>query len=1075
MSSLFQRFLESDTGNRLLGFATKHHKRFFVGLICVLMVYVCLCLFSYNPADPAWSHLPADGTATVSNLGGMGGAWLADVLYLFFGKLAWAILLWLVMEAYFVLLPNRYLFPLRFVSYGLLWVSLCLIGVGVARRFGFDPLALAGVTGSSTFAALSGLLGEMGAYVFAFLCLFGFGYLMVSPLYQGRWYFLDFLPKSTKKNAKPKPASPPSPVSEAIQQAIKQTPPKPAKSQEYDGVLNNFLVNSGIQDELADMDDEVEQPSDRRTPIIRTALPPEPVKSMPEERPVPPNPIVAPPRQEPIARPSPVVSDPAPQPVPAPVPTPIRQMPAETPSTTTSLAVHEKPLHQSPAPVPTPSPEPKQESAPQTGKLVYEYETGEANQDYQTPATSSRPIHIKSSDPAKNTVFGGIRLSGVIAHSNVPHPSAYPSRIQLGQFKESPAPAPVAPTPVPQVEVIPAPEPIVPAEPVHTASVQPVQNSQSNLPTDLPTNPQINSQTAPPTTLPTEPPIQPVQSTPSHQAPPPVQVLQSQPVQAIETVQPKPIEVLPVAPAQTIQPATQAEILPAPSSPAPQDRHEDVFNHQSFAISRANRMNELPPLPPLSLLDEPPIHGDSYSESELVQLSELLEIKLKEFGVTAEVMSISQGPVITSFEVALAAGIKASKVTGIAQDLARSLSVMSVRVVEVIAGKPYIGLEIPNRTRQTIRLIELLDTPEYQNSKGFITSAVGKSSVGEVIMTDIYTAPHMLIAGATRSGKSVLVNSMLLSMLLKYTPEELRFVMIDPKLLELTIYDDIPHLLTPVITDMNDSMAALSWCVGEMNRRYHVMNSIKVRQISDFNKKVKEAAARGEPLIDKTWQPTDSVSDRPPILKPMPYIVVVVDEYADLVSQVKQVEELIDALARKSRAAGIHIILATQRPSVDVITGVIKANIPARIALSVRQKVDSRTILDTAGAETLLGWGDMLFIGNGSNDPIRVHGAYVSDDEVDRVCSAWRERGIPDYVAMDAPREFADPTQGEGQDELFGEAVAYVLSDGKTSISALQRHLSIGYNRAAKLIDAMEAQGILSPPDHTNKRTILKK
>ena len=418
-----------------------------------------------------------------------------------------------------------------------------------------------------------------------------------------------------------------------------------------------------------------------------------------------------------------------------------------------------------------------------------------------------------------------------------------------------------------------------------------------------------------------------------------------------------------------------------------------AFSQKSRSMQTAAYRSSLTPIPELSILDKPdPNRKPSYTIAELEQLSELLEIKLQEFNVKANVVNAIPGPVVTRFEVELAPGVKASKVTGISRDLARSLSMASLRVVEVIPGKPYIGIEVPNKKREMVRLIELLNTEKFKDPKAQISMAMGKDIGGNPIITDLARAPHMLVAGTTGSGKSVLVNSMLLSMLLKYTPNELRMILIDPKQLELANYNDIPHLLTPVVTDMTEAASALSWCVAEMERRYQLMSLLKVRKLNEFNKKVIAAEKSGNPMLDPLWRPNDSVSiSQAPKLKTLPMIVIVADEFADMIMQVgKQAEELITRLAQKSRAAGIHLMLATQRPSVDVITGLIKANIPVRAALRVNSKVDSRTILDSGGAEDMLGNGDMLFLGPGQIEPDRVHGAYVSDEEVNRVCDAWR-------------------------------------------------------------------------------------
>ncbi|OBX79713.1 cell division protein FtsK [Moraxella atlantae] len=524
---------------------------------------------------------------------------------------------------------------------------------------------------------------------------------------------------------------------------------------------------------------------------------------------------------------------------------------------------------------------------------------------------------------------------------------------------------------------------------------------------------------------------------------------------------------------------------PAPVNPAAIEQDHASHRQPSHAMQTAAYRASLPPLPELSLLELPdPDRKPSYSLEALQQLSELLEIKLQEFNVKATVVNAQLGPVVTRFEVELAAGVKVSKVTGIAKDLARSLSMASVRVVEVIPGKPYIGIEVPNPKRQMVRLIELLQTDAYRDPNALLSMAMGKDIAGKPVLTDLAKAPHMLVAGTTGSGKSVLVNSLLLSMLLKYTPTQLRLILIDPKQLELANYNDIPHLLTPVVTDMTEAASALSWCVGEMERRYQLMSLFKVRKLDEFNKKVIAAEAQGQPLLDPLWRPHDSVSqDKPPKLKPLPQIVVVADEFADMIMQVgKQAEELITRLAQKSRAAGIHLILATQRPSVDVITGLIKANIPVRAALRVNSKVDSRTILDAGGAEDMLGHGDMLFLGPGQNEPIRVHGAFISDAEVNRVCDAWRERGAPDYIDnMFDNFELSSSSSGDSSsagtlgddDALYDEVVAFVMETRKVSASSIQRKFSIGYNRAARIVDAMEEAGLVSPMGKSGKRELL--
>jgi len=495
------------------------------------------------------------------------------------------------------------------------------------------------------------------------------------------------------------------------------------------------------------------------------------------------------------------------------------------------------------------------------------------------------------------------------------------------------------------------------------------------------------------------------------------------------------------------------------------------------------------PLPPITVLDAPELNQKSgFSKDVLESLSRLLEVKLADFGVVAEVVEVNPGPVITRFEIQPAAGVKVSKISNLAKDLARSLAMISVRVVDVIPGKSVVGIEVPNENRQMVRLREVLSSPEYDQSDSPLSLGLGNDIAGNPVVENLAKMPHLLVAGTTGSGKSVGVNAMLLSMLFKATPEQLRLIMIDPKMLELSIYDGIPHLLTPVVTDMKEAANALRWCVGEMERRYRLMAAMGVRNLAGFNKKVKDAEAQGEPLTDPLWKPADEVLEEvvPPLLETLPFIVVVVDEFADMMMIVgKKVEELIARIAQKARAAGIHLILATQRPSVDVITGLIKANVPTRIAFQVSSKIDSRTIIDQGGADQLLGHGDMLYMPPGTSIPVRVHGAFVADDEVHRVVSDWKQRGEPDYLdeilegvndseylaSMDGG--MGERSGGEELDELFDQAVAFVTETRRASISSVQRKLKIGYNRAANMVEAMEAAGVVSAAGHNGAREVI--
>ncbi|MDU4058612.1 MAG: DNA translocase FtsK 4TM domain-containing protein [Pseudomonas oryzihabitans] len=542
-----------------------------------------------------------------------------------------------------------------------------------------------------------------------------------------------------------------------------------------------------------------------------------------------------------------------------------------------------------------------------------------------------------------------------------------------------------------------------------------------------------------------------------------------------EPAEPAPVAATPVAAAASVAmpspPPRKAAPAPAPAPYAP-----------AAAVTRVDADLE-GTLPPLSILDRAEKKQQSYSPEFLENMSRLLEVKLKEFGVEVLVESVHPGPVITRFEIQPAAGVKVSRISNLAKDLARSLAVFSVRVVEVIPGKTTVGIEIPNEDRQMVRFSEVLESPEYAAAKSPVTLALGHDIGGKPVITDLAKMPHLLVAGTTGSGKSVGVNAMLLSILFKSSPEDARLIMIDPKMLELSIYEGIPHLLCPVVTDMKEAANALRWSVAEMERRYKLMAAMGVRNLAGFNRKVKDAEEAGTPLTDPLYR-RESMDDEAPLLKTLPTIVVVVDEFADMMMIVgKKVEELIARIAQKARAAGIHLILATQRPSVDVITGLIKANIPTRMAFQVSSKIDSRTILDQGGAEQLLGHGDMLYLPPGTGLPIRVHGAFVSDDEVHRVVEAWKERGAPDYIEdiLSGPDEGGgagfEGGGGEGgesdeDDPLYDEAVRFVTESRRASISAVQRKLKIGYNRAARMIETMEMAGVVSPMNTNGSREV---
>ncbi len=488
------------------------------------------------------------------------------------------------------------------------------------------------------------------------------------------------------------------------------------------------------------------------------------------------------------------------------------------------------------------------------------------------------------------------------------------------------------------------------------------------------------------------------------------------------------------------------------------------------------------PMPTLDLLQPARKTVEKASDEELQATAALIESKLADYKIKVQVKGIYPGPVITRYELDLAPGVKVSRISGLSKDLARALSTTSVRVVEVIPGKPYIGLELPNKSRETVYMSEVVASEQFQHVGGALPIVLGNDIAGDAVVADLSKMPHLLVAGTTGSGKSVGVNVMILSLLYKCKPEDCRFIMIDPKMLELSIYEGIPHLLTEVVTDMKDAGNALRWCVGEMERRYKVLAACGVRNLAGYNAKLKEAAEAGHPIHDPLWKPGDTMDEYPPLLEKMPSIVVIVDEFADLMMVVgKKVEELIARLAQKARAAGIHLVLATQRPSVDVITGLIKANIPTRMAFTVSTKTDSRTILDQGGAETLLGMGDMLYLPSGQSHTIRVHGAFASDDDVHNVVNDWKARGRPQYIdsilntdqGADSLLPGEAPSGDDDLDQLFDEVAAFVAETRRASISGVQRRFKIGYNRAARIVDQLQAHGIVSAPGHNANREVL--
>ncbi|WP_218720398.1 DNA translocase FtsK [Escherichia coli] len=631
--------------------------------------------------------------------------------------------------------------------------------------------------------------------------------------------------------------------------------------------------------------------------------------------------------------------------------------------------------------------------------------------------------------------------------------------------------------PVPPQPQYQQPQQPVAPQPQYQQPQQPVAPQQQYQQPQQPVAPQPQYQQP-------QQPVAPQQQYQQPQQPVPPQPQYQQPQQPVAPQPQYQQPQQPVAPQQQYQ-QPQQPVAPQSQYQQPQQpvapQQQDTLLHPLLMRNGDSRPLHKPttPLPSLDLLTPPPSEVEPVDTFALEQMARLVEARLADFRIKADVVNYSPGPVITRFELNLAPGVKAARISNLSRDLARSLSTVAVRVVEVIPGKPYVGLELPNKKRQTVYLREVLDNAKFRDNPSPLTVVLGKDIAGEPVVADLAKMPHLLVAGTTGSGKSVGVNAMILSMLYKAQPEDVRFIMIDPKMLELSVYEGIPHLLTEVVTDMKDAANALRWCVNEMERRYKLMSALGVRNLAGYNEKIAEADRMMRPIPDPYWKPGDSMDAQHPVLKKEPYIVVLVDEFADLMMTVgKKVEELIARLAQKARAAGIHLVLATQRPSVDVITGLIKANIPTRIAFTVSSKIDSRTILDQAGAESLLGMGDMLYSGPNSTLPVRVHGAFVRDQEVHAVVQDWKARGRPQYVdGITSDSESEGGAGGfdgaEELDPLFDQAVQFVTEKRKASISGVQRQFRIGYNRAARIIEQMEAQGIVSEQGHNGNREVL--
>lgn len=954
------QLLQHESVNQFLG-KLPIIKRLFFSVIGVgLLAFLFISLLSYNPADPAWSHVGS--SSDISNVGGRLGAWVADILRAFFGLGAWFFVVVLAYElVHLWWTRGSVMWVLRLIAYVFLLACISAMFAQLGAWWQADSAAnFGGMLGYELLGSLTGVLGVPVAMAFLVLMT-----LLVATLtFEVRWSLLwaKFAKRKTTTDddiyTDESDEVSGADVSENDELIISQiTPRTPVyQAHNHQGTLESFLVNSGLREELIakkQADAEAEKLAQQQAQAV----------PLHEEH--------TQPDYEEMDAPDDVMGDGNHDSATYAYEQTHQDDSVEI-DTAYNVNAYDEPAH---------------ETAQQSDEYVIDEQI--RHDDYLDSHQETADVHQqapiisteRTSD--ENNAFGGVDFAGLSNDA------------LIEQADE-------------QAE--------------HDWQMHDQPEALSN------------------------------DSYPSHAA------HQGEAIYA------------------EVEEIDEEETLPVDH--LPKSMPSGTERPKSHAMSTLEYRMSLSAVPELDILDPKPAKTITYTQEELDQLSALLEIKLQEFNVKAEVVSAMVGPVVTRFEVDLAAGIKASRVSKIAQDLARSMSMASLRVIPVIAGKPYIGIEVPNRKRQIVSLIELLDTPDYKDPNAGISIAIGTNISGKPVIADLAKAPHMLVAGTTGSGKSVLVNSFLMSMLLKYTPDELKLVLIDPKQLELANYADIPHLLTPVITDMTEATAALNWCVTEMERRYLLMSKLRVRNLAAFNQKVLEAQASGEPIIDPLWSASDHVSDIAPKLKPLSKIVVVADEFADMIMQLgKTAEEPIVRLAQKSRAAGIHLILATQRPVANVVTGLIKSNIPSRVALRVNSATDSRIIIEESGAENMLGHGDMMFLAPGAIETERVHGAYVKDDEVNRVTDAWRERGVPDYIDLTDSFTFEGEGSGDSgtgsDDEYFDLAVSHTLETRKVSISALQRKFSIGYNRAARIVDMMEERGVVSAADNSGKRQIL--
>ncbi|EGQ9919889.1 TPA: DNA translocase FtsK [Vibrio parahaemolyticus] len=1005
---------EEPQSSRLNGFQRLKECCFIVGVLSSVLLAVAL--FTFSPADPSWSQTAWGGE--IDNAGGLFGAWLADTLFFTFGSLAYPIPFLLAAAAWVICRKRGEDEPIDFMLWGtrLLGLTVLIMTSCGLADINFDDIwyfSSGGVVGDVLSSLALPTLNVLGTTL-VLLFLWGAGFTLFTGI---SWLnIVEWLGDRSLA------------VLAAIANKFRGSEQETLEPQ-----LDEF-----VEDKVSTKHVEDDQQDDETLPHLTAYEVEEPKeKAAVHEYPI----------YMPQAKSETSTVKPTPE-----------------PQTQRVAAVNATPTYVEPEPqlkaVSTDNVDPMVERTKQLNVTIEELEAAAQQADDWASEEQTSQSYADTNAVYQEQVQA--KHEEVVEHDTPQRESSYEEYEQFAAQQEQ------------QLHVEPTPheEPVIDTRALDdiTDHAEPSEHIEPTI-SDFDVVDEEEVYVAP---------------QPQSRSPEPQPIVQPQSVSQIQ-------------PEQTPEPSVVFE--PAPQEvevEEVQDGDQDVAAFQSMVSSAQAKVaatqnpflmkqeQNLPvpeePLPTLELLYHPEKRENFIDREALEQVARLVESKLADYKIKADVVGIYPGPVITRFELDLAPGVKVSRISGLSMDLARALSAMAVRVVEVIPGKPYVGLELPNMSRQTVYLSDVISSPQFEQAKSPTTVVLGQDIAGEAVIADIAKMPHVLVAGTTGSGKSVGVNVMILSMLYKASPEDLRFIMIDPKMLELSIYEGIPHLLAEVVTDMKDASNALRWCVGEMERRYKLMSALGVRNVKGFNEKLKMAAEAGHPIHDPFWQEGDSMDTEPPLLEKLPYIVVVVDEFADLMMVVgKKVEELIARLAQKARAAGIHLILATQRPSVDVITGLIKANIPTRVAFTVSTKTDSRTILDQGGAESLLGMGDMLYLPPGSSHTIRVHGAFASDDDVHAVVNNWKARGKPNYIdeiisGDQGPESLLPGEQMESDEEmdpLFDQVVEHVVQSRRGSVSGVQRRFKIGYNRAARIVEQLEAQGIVSAPGHNGNREVL--